>query len=1179
MRLLSLELLAFGPFTETILDFSDGDAGVHLIHGPNEAGKSAALRGLTNLFYGIPPRTTDNFIHANPDLRIGAEILHSDGKTSARVIRRKGNKNTLLDASGNSLQDDVLDNYLGGVTRELFTTMYGIDQGVLVRGGKALVEGGGDLGESLFAAGMGVAGMKEVMAALEAEAGGLFKPKARNPLINSLISAFKDARKQCVGKSLSPAEWARHDRSLRGAEKEKREVEKTLGALLSERNRFERLQKAIPRIVAMRGLRAELETMGDAPVLPPDCPGERRTARETLHRARTARERLEKELASIRASISAISPSDNLLKAQDDINNLFQRSGSHKKAQLDLPRRRADYYRLREEAEAILKQMGPEFTLDNAEALRLTDARIARIQKLGRELDPLLERIRSREKDKANLEADLAAARKDLAGTPAEMNAGKLEEACARARRQGDLAARLQKTTADLKKRRKRAENALVRLGLWKGPLEKVETLAAPAPETVDRFEADFHSVAGRMERIENDISEQRDRISLLNRQIEEVKAGGSIPAEEDLAAARERRDQGWRLIRGAWLLGRSDPEGIRAFVPGAEDAPKREALADEYVKSVARADEVGDRLRNESERVAKLAEFAARKREREKRLEARRRELAKVLEHSKTLAERWSAMWADIGIAPLSPREMGAWLQRLQNVTEAAADLRERNGEKDEIEAVIEALRSDVSVGLKGLGEWPAWNKEKLESLIHRAESKVKSVREAARVRESLSASIQELERGRTLADMDLKQAGEARKSWLMKWGEAMRPLGLDKDSLPEEADAVLTRTRLLFERLDQSRVMQGRIRAMEADAKKFEEEVAGLCARLAADLAEIPPDEAVSLLYDRLRKDLTGAARLGELEKRRGAVEKTIYEEGIVIDETGARLEEMRIRAGAASLDELPEIERKSAEVQEKRKEMERLERELAEYSAGADIATFIRETEAVDFDALSGEIEERSGRIRTLEEKRSELDQIIGGERAAFKLMDGGADASELAGKSQAILAETRDAVERYARVRIASIVLRKEIERYREANQGPILGRAGEIFNKLTLNSFSGLAPEYDEKDNPILKGVRPSREKIPVEGMSDGARDQLYLALRLASIEQRLQTVEPIPLILDDILINFDDDRSKATMTILADLSRKTQVIFFTHHQHLVDLARSAMGKDKLFTHALDSWSR
>jgi uncharacterized protein YhaN len=124
--------------------------------------------------------------------------------------------------------------------------------------------------------------------------------------------------------------------------------------------------------------------------------------------------------------------------------------------------------------------------------------------------------------------------------------------------------------------------------------------------------------------------------------------------------------------------------------------------------------------------------------------------------------------------------------------------------------------------------------------------------------------------------------------------------------------------------------------------------------------------------------------------------------------------------------------------------------------------------------------------------------------------------------------------------------------------------------------LTLNSFKGLLPDFDEKDNPILMGVRPSNEKVSVEGMSDGTSDQLYLALRLASLELRFLEGEPMPLILDDILINFDDDRSSATLKVLTELSRRTQIIFFTHHRHLLELAKENVGEEDLFTYSLES---
>jgi uncharacterized protein YhaN len=104
---------------------------------------------------------------------------------------------------------------------------------------------------------------------------------------------------------------------------------------------------------------------------------------------------------------------------------------------------------------------------------------------------------------------------------------------------------------------------------------------------------------------------------------------------------------------------------------------------------------------------------------------------------------------------------------------------------------------------------------------------------------------------------------------------------------------------------------------------------------------------------------------------------------------------------------------------------------------------------------------------------------------------------------------------------------------------------------------------------------VLVGVRPGgRSTVGVEGMSDGTADQLYLALRLAGIETYLETNEPMPLIFDDILIRFDDHRASAALEVLRALSEKTQVIFFTHHRHLVDLAEKCIPTSGIIKHIL-----
>ncbi len=125
--------------------------------------------------------------------------------------------------------------------------------------------------------------------------------------------------------------------------------------------------------------------------------------------------------------------------------------------------------------------------------------------------------------------------------------------------------------------------------------------------------------------------------------------------------------------------------------------------------------------------------------------------------------------------------------------------------------------------------------------------------------------------------------------------------------------------------------------------------------------------------------------------------------------------------------------------------------------------------------------------------------------------------------------------------------------------------------------MTRGSFEGVRADFDDNGQPVLVGVRPGgKETVGVEGMSEGTADQLYLVLRLAGLEEYLEQNEPIPFIVDDILIKFDDDRAVAALKALAQLSTKTQVIFFTHHQHLVELAEKNIDPLVLIKHTLNA---
>jgi len=104
---------------------------------------------------------------------------------------------------------------------------------------------------------------------------------------------------------------------------------------------------------------------------------------------------------------------------------------------------------------------------------------------------------------------------------------------------------------------------------------------------------------------------------------------------------------------------------------------------------------------------------------------------------------------------------------------------------------------------------------------------------------------------------------------------------------------------------------------------------------------------------------------------------------------------------------------------------------------------------------------------------------------------------------------------------------------------------------------------------------VIAGVRPGGgEAVAVDGMSDGTADQLFLALRLAGLEHYLDANEAMPFVVDDILITFDDERAAAALQALSALSARTQVIFFTHHRHLLELAAGVLDPAAVFAHRL-----
>jgi hypothetical protein len=106
MRLTELSLGKYGCYLKRSLRFPDG-AGLTVVCGPNEAGKSMCLAAIGDFFYAIPKNTPRGGTFGYDGMRLGASMRMADGR-EVTLLRRKGYGKTLSDMKGTAYDEAIL---------------------------------------------------------------------------------------------------------------------------------------------------------------------------------------------------------------------------------------------------------------------------------------------------------------------------------------------------------------------------------------------------------------------------------------------------------------------------------------------------------------------------------------------------------------------------------------------------------------------------------------------------------------------------------------------------------------------------------------------------------------------------------------------------------------------------------------------------------------------------------------------------------------------------------------------------------------------------------------------------------------------------------------------------------------------------------------------------------------
>ena len=479
MRIRELKLIRYGKFTDRSLDLPLKDKDIHLIVGPNEAGKSTVRTAIGDWLFGIPMRTPLAFLHPMPELRIGG-VIERRGAGSAKgelfaFDRSKGNKNTLRTPEDAPLPDGVLQSWLGSLQAQAFNRMYALDHMTLIEGGAGILSASDDVGRMLFQSASGVEHLGDALQTLQAEADALWAPpKSSTRAYYQALEAYEAAHAEFKRSTLRTKDWkAQHD-ALTATEAQLAEAKARDVELRQQLSRLERIRRVRPLLLvldAARAQRADLQAGGDIASLEETAAQVFARATQDIALADADIARLQRDVDETDASLLATIVDKNILALQEDITELNERRLQFRAHRTDMVKR-AEEIRLEwVRAQELARSLG--WPTDSEEGVR---------QRLP--AAPLRARLASLIKNRAALALDLKNARASLADRHEQVQQGgselsqlaagavdpELESAVEQAMKLGDHEKVMAEWQDEIDSLTQRIEEALASLRAWHRP-------------------------------------------------------------------------------------------------------------------------------------------------------------------------------------------------------------------------------------------------------------------------------------------------------------------------------------------------------------------------------------------------------------------------------------------------------------------------------------------------------------------------------------------------------------------------------------------------------------------------------------------------------------------------------------------------------------------------------------
>jgi uncharacterized protein YhaN len=1143
MRLNRLDLTRYGKFTDRNIDFgapTPGKPDLHIVYGPNEAGKSTALAAFLDLLFGIETRSRYNFLHPHNTMRVGGAL--EIGGATHEFARVKRNRDTLLDGSGAPIAEALLAGQLGGIDRDSYRAMFSLDDDTLEQGGESILASKGDLGQLLFSASAGLADLSRSLVGLRAEADAIYRFHAHGTELTAYkrrLAELKDERDKI---DTAASRYAALTEARDRAHEQYEAAIKTRTEILSRRDAIRRHIDALPRLARLFSLREQMQPLADLPAAPADWHSLLPTLRDESITLAERDKALDRERAELETALQNIVVDEAACSVAEQLDRLNDLHARYVTADKDVPIRKLEVRAAETRIAGILGRIGRVAERD-PRGLLFDATTTGRLQDLIAQQSGIETAHAGAERELREAGERLQEAEAALS-TSAPNAADPVPEPPRLATLAGVVTA-VQNSDFDV--RRRNAERSkrtqqdqlaerLLSLQPWQGDAEQLASLTVPEDAELDLWQAELNAAQNQHVRREQELETAKQTAARLVAERDAIVRSAGIATNEQAGLIRARREAAWAEHRRTLDLASAD-----AFEAAMrqDDIVMNELLRHEA--EVTRLQQVEEALaRNDADALHAQEEHDKAKLRRDK-IEQR------IGEGSRPF------------LPGATPEMLRAWLGRRTKALEARAALRQAEGDLSDAVADGAELRRQLAEVLVIAGV-PINPEATLEHL--RGVARAVLDRQAAL--QVQRDAVQERRREQTSRERQLQVAAKRLGDWQSAWAAACQSCWLGEGGTVPSVAAVREMLAALAElrpALEQRVSLLDRIEKMEIDQGDFATEAT----TVASSLGWTDTGESPLVLFGKITKriDETRTARTLRNNKHRDleAVRARQRKHTEAQAMHASRSREMLDFLGVSSLAEagtmLADIARR-ADLQEqadaaKRDILEVLHSpsiEAAELQlAGADRAAL--ETELAMLEPRFADQDQRT-HAQYAEYTRAcdELDRV-GGDEAVARIDE----------QRRTVLLEIEDRAAQYLRLRAGIIAAEHALRAYRQQHRSAMMTQASEAFRTISRGAYSGLSsqPKKDMEDVLIAIGADGSSKEAAE--LSKGTRFQLYLALRYAGYSEFARLRPPVPFIADDILETFDDDRAEQALRLMAKIGEVGQAIYLTHHRHLCEIGR------------------